>query len=113
LFFKYSYESKQLGCGTKSIESSYGTKNLSPKAKEGRQLFNTTCAACHKIDVKAIGPALRNIDSIHFHKWLNYQNFKIDTTKLDQLGMDYHRSLSKNNFKVSNLENIYEYIKAQ
>ena len=28
----------------------------------GKQLFNTNCASCHKLDRKMTGPALRNVD---------------------------------------------------
>ena len=40
----------------------------------GKQLFNTHCAACHKLDRKSTGPALRNVVSKHetewFYKWI-------------------------------------------
>ncbi|MFN3755230.1 cytochrome c [Flavobacterium sp.] len=87
-----------------------GTKNLSPEAEQGKQLFNSTCAACHKLDAKSIGPALRNTDSIVFEKWLNYKNLKIDSLKFDKLKIDYHRNLSKKNFTESELKKIYAYI---
>ncbi len=108
-FFYNQSEPKQFVCATKSIPIC-GTKNLSSKAQEGKQLFNSICAACHKLDSKSIGPALRNTDSIVFQKWLSHQKFKIDTTKIDKLKIDYHRNLSKENFTASDLKKIYAYV---
>ena len=28
---------------------------------KGKEIFNTNCAACHKLDAKATGPALRGV----------------------------------------------------
>ncbi|MBL7885561.1 MAG: c-type cytochrome [Flavobacterium sp.] len=41
----------------------------------GKALFNTNCAACHKLDDKATGPALRGVankyDMAWIYKWVN------------------------------------------
>lgn len=41
----------------------------------GKALFNTNCAACHKLDAKATGPALRGVankyDKAWLYKWIN------------------------------------------
>lgn len=39
-------------------------------AAKGKELFNTNCAACHKLDAKATGPALRGIASRRDKAWL-------------------------------------------
>lgn len=43
-------------------------------AAKGKELFNTNCAACHKLDAKATGPALRGVaerrDAAWLHKWV-------------------------------------------
>ncbi|MBA3985788.1 MAG: c-type cytochrome [Flavobacteriales bacterium] len=36
----------------------------------GRQLFNSNCAACHQMDRKAIGPALRGMAERYEKEWL-------------------------------------------
>jgi len=46
----------QLICGTKN----YATTN-SQQAVDGKKLFNVNCAACHKLDKKMVGPALRHV----------------------------------------------------
>ena len=41
---------------------------------KGKELFNANCAACHKLDAKATGPALRGVagkyDASWLHKWV-------------------------------------------
>ncbi len=36
----------------------------------GKTLFNSNCAACHKLDAKMTGPALRNVADRHDKPWL-------------------------------------------
>jgi mono/diheme cytochrome c family protein len=37
---------------------------------KGKELFNTNCAACHKLDAKSTGPALRGVANKHDMAWL-------------------------------------------
>ena len=37
---------------------------------KGKELFNSNCAACHKMDAKMTGPALRGIASRLDKEWL-------------------------------------------
>ncbi|HEU4790293.1 MAG TPA: c-type cytochrome [Flavobacterium sp.] len=39
-------------------------------AAKGKELFNTNCAACHKLDAKSTGPALRDVISRHEISWI-------------------------------------------
>ncbi|MCL9806439.1 c-type cytochrome [Flavobacterium amniphilum] len=39
-------------------------------AVAGKALFNTNCAACHKLDTKMTGPALRGVTERHDRAWL-------------------------------------------
>lgn len=39
-------------------------------AAKGKELFNTLCAACHKLDAKSTGPALRGVADKHDRAWL-------------------------------------------
>jgi mono/diheme cytochrome c family protein len=39
-------------------------------AVKGKELFNANCAACHKLDAKATGPALRGIANKYDMAWL-------------------------------------------
>lgn len=40
-------------------------------AAAGKALFNANCAACHKLDGKMTGPALRGVTERHDTKWLH------------------------------------------
>ena len=37
---------------------------------KGKALFNSNCAACHKLDAKSTGPALRGVAEKHDTAWL-------------------------------------------
>jgi cytochrome c2 len=37
---------------------------------KGKELFNTNCAACHKLDAKMTGPALRGVSGRHDMAWI-------------------------------------------
>src|SRR6476620_5028246 len=39
-------------------------------ATKGKALFNSNCAACHKIDSKSTGPALRGVAGKHDMEWI-------------------------------------------
>lgn len=39
-------------------------------AAKGKALFNSNCAACHKLDAKSTGPALRGVAAKHEMAWL-------------------------------------------
>ena len=43
---------------------------FSQDAAKGKELFNTNCAACHKLDAKATGPALRDVAAKYDKEWL-------------------------------------------
>jgi cytochrome c2 len=36
----------------------------------GKKLFNTNCAACHKLDIKLIDPPLKGISEKRTNEWL-------------------------------------------
>ena len=46
---------------------------LSPSAyanAEGEQLFKTMCKACHHLEMRLVGPALKDVDQRHSEDWL-------------------------------------------
>ena len=36
----------------------------------GKKLFNANCAACHKLNKRAVGPALKGVSSKYDREWL-------------------------------------------
>lgn len=89
-------------CGTKPLE-------LTDNQYKGKEIFNSNCAACHKLDARSTGPALRSIDSIVFTKWMIDKNHKIDSTKIEKLGLDYHRTMFKEVINEKNLPLLVDY----
>ena len=55
---------------------SFTTVSFAQDVAKGKELFNSNCAACHKLDGNATGPALRGIVDQHdgdvawLHKWI-------------------------------------------
>ena len=43
-------------------------QELDPMA--GKKLFNANCAACHKLNKKAVGPALKGVTAKYDKEWL-------------------------------------------
>ena len=92
LYYNGFFRKEFIGCGTKDSISICGN-TFDENQKEGRKLFKTLCASCHKLDKKLIGPALGGIllDSISFfnlitmkksmNKTPNNHNFKQLTIK--------------------------------
>lgn len=53
---------------------SFSTASFAQDAAKGRELFNSNCAACHKLDGNSTGPSLRGVverhDTAWLHKWI-------------------------------------------
>jgi mono/diheme cytochrome c family protein len=43
---------------------------FSQDAAKGKEIFNANCAACHKLDAKSSGPALRGVEAKYDKEWL-------------------------------------------
>ena len=105
-----TYKPENPGCATPDRPKEfYENSNLTENIIEGKNLFNSNCAACHKLDAKSTGPALRNKDSLVFVKWMIEKNHKIDSTKIDKLGLDYHRTMFKDYLNEENLPLLIDY----
>ncbi|MGJ8745532.1 cytochrome c3 family protein [Polaribacter sp.] len=50
--------------------SSYSQDVDEARQKEGKKLFKSLCASCHKLDKKLVGPALGGIESKRENAWL-------------------------------------------
>lgn len=48
----------------------FSTASFAQDAAKGKELFNANCAACHKLDANATGPALRGVAERHPTEWL-------------------------------------------
>lgn len=50
--------------------SSYSQEVDEARQKEGRKLYKSLCAACHKLDKKLVGPALGGVEERRENEWL-------------------------------------------
>ena len=50
--------------------SSYSQEMDEARQKEGRKLFRSLCASCHKLDKKQVGPALGAVEERRENDWL-------------------------------------------
>ena len=49
---------------------SVSSKSIAQNIDEGEQLYKANCTACHQIDNKLIGPALRGVSEKYSEEWL-------------------------------------------
>src|SRR5690606_23041854 len=49
----------------------FSTVSFAQDAAKGKELFNSQCAACHKLDANSTGPALRGVAERHSTEWLH------------------------------------------
>ncbi len=57
-----------------ALSLSFSLSIFAQDPAKGKEIFNANCAACHKLDAKATGPALRGVaekyDKEWLHKWI-------------------------------------------
>lgn len=109
LFFSLTTSYQQPGCGVKEFEPFCGTINLSENASKGKQIFNTNCAACHKLNKDMTGPALSK--KAKFYDSISFSSFIKQNTRVHPIDSLYN----SNCMKFPNLSNedgyrLFEYI---
>ena len=83
----------------------------------GKKLFNTNCAACHKLDKKAVGPALSGVTEKYDKEWLynwiknGNQMIRDGDPQAIAIWEEYNRSVMTNYPQFSNedIDNILAY----
>jgi cytochrome c551/c552 len=79
-------------CGTSAMENNN-------RSVEGKRIFNSNCATCHKLNKKTIGPALDGIskkyDSITLIKYIKGEKTLIEKKGFQNKCMDFS-NLSEN-----------------
>lgn len=86
-------------------------------AVKGKELFNANCAACHKLDAKATGPALRGVankyDMDWLYKWVKNSSelIKSGDAKAVKIFEEYNKSVMTAFPQLSNadIDNIIAY----
>ena len=89
----------------------------SAAVQAGKKLFNANCAACHKLNKRAVGPALKGVSTKYDKKWL-YTWIKNSTAMVKSgdaqavaIYEEYNRSVMTSFPQLSNLDidNIITY----
>ena len=83
----------------------------------GKALFNANCAACHKLDAKMTGPALRGVTQRHsrewLHKWIPNNKGLIASGDAEALKIynEYNKSVMNQfpQLSVADVDNIIAY----
>ena len=83
----------------------------------GKKLFNTNCAACHKINKKAVGPALSGVTEKYDKQWLynwirnGSQMIKDEDPQATAIWQEYNRSIMTYypQFSDQEIDNILAY----
>lgn len=86
-------------------------------AKAGKALFNANCAACHNLDKKMTGPALRGVSGRHdkawLYKWINNSSAMIKSgdAKAVALFAEYNKSVMTAfpQLSTADIDNIIAY----
>lgn len=94
--------------------------NAQADLNSGKRLFNSNCAACHRIDKKLVGPAMSESVQKRTYAW--FKSFVINNAALrasgDKDAIETYNKYSKmvmpsyTQFSDKDVSNIYEYIKA-
>lgn len=67
--FSFSIVAQTAVAPPAAVAAPAGTATVGDAAA-GKAIFNAQCAACHKLDAKMTGPALRNVIERHDREWL-------------------------------------------
>lgn len=108
MYLKIFKKTGNAGCGTRSLPTNENT-NLTENQKKGREIFNSNCHACHQLNSKSTGPALHAVDSVIFVNWLTNKKYKIDSTKVEILAIDYHKTVFSKTLSKEDVANLIEY----
>ena len=86
-------------------------------AVAGKALFNANCAACHKLDNKSTGPALRGVankyDKAWIYKWVNNSSAMVKSgdAKAVKIFEEYNKSVMTSfpQLSTTDIDNILAY----
>jgi len=66
----YAQEAAPAATATPADATAAPAASSGGDAVKGKEIFNTNCAACHKLDAKATGPALRGVGAKYEKAWI-------------------------------------------
>ena len=88
--------------------------------EEGEVLFKANCKACHHMEMRLVGPALKNVDQRHSEEWI-YKFIKSSQSMIDAgdstanaLFMEYNQiPMPDQKLDDDQIASILSYIKAE
>ncbi|WP_299223722.1 cytochrome c [uncultured Psychroserpens sp.] len=100
LFLVFNKPQKLLGCGVKNDTFFCGTQAFhNESSSEGKTIFNTNCAACHKLDKKMTGPSLRGVsetyDSLSLYNYIRGNKHEIQSKGYNQTCISFPQLTDK------------------
>ncbi|WPO79947.1 c-type cytochrome [Flavobacterium sp. KACC 22761] len=108
MYLKIFKKPENPGCATRDLPSC-GNVDLTENQKKGKEVFDSNCVACHKLNSKSTGPALHEVDSIVFVNWLTNKKYKIDSSKVEILAIDYHKTVFSKTLSKEDVACLIEY----
>jgi len=112
-------ETENLGCGTKDVPMFCGTESTPPEKRKGKEIFNSNCAACHRMNAKSTPDFIKNVlDRIpnekYFEQFIRNEDslLKAKNERVEKLREEFPNDFV-HNFKLNNeeIEFLKEYIK--
>ena len=107
-------DSEELGIGpVKKVDLGPVDKNLSEK---GKGIFDQKCVACHKFDVKLVGPPLNGVTKRRKPEWvmnmiLNPDQMTKENAVAKQLFAEHLIQMTFQNVTQDDARAIYEYFR--
>lgn len=87
-------------------------------AAEGEKIFKAKCTACHKINKRFIGPALKGVTKKQTPEWimnmiLNPERMVKENGKAKQLLSEYNAPMANQNLTEEEARAVYEYFRTK
>ncbi len=87
-------------------------------AEEGKKLFKANCTACHKINKRYIGPALKGITKKQTPEWimnmiLNPEVMIVENATAKELLKEYSAPMANQHLTQDQARAIYEYFRTK
>lgn len=79
----------------------------SPETTAGKEIFNSNCAACHKLDAYILGPGLRDADHSVLKLWL--QDLPLSEDQVEY-GRAFHHKTFNSRLTAEDIQAIYQYV---
>jgi|GEM_PF-7118333 len=81
-----------------------------PETATGKEIFNSNCAACHKVDGMASEPGLRGTSREELATWVQLQPISATQVNKREYGQAYHYETFNLLLSATDIEALYHYL---